>query len=210
MRQSLCSSEPLRTGRLDSVPNTDDADLAALEKVTADLVDALTGINDSQGALPTPCTEWNLADLVDHVTGGNWYTVRVLAGDTSDTALAATMARFGYGPVSSSAAIRSATDQLEAFKSAEALNRSWHHVAGELAGRQILRLRVHDLIVHTWDINEARQPPASVPTKLAEWGLRELQDADSLMSKHFEIPDASGDRLPTDDPASAYLCAFGR
>ena len=200
----------MHTDKLDSVTKTDDTDLAALEEVTADLVDALTGIDECQAVLPTPCTEWNLADLVDHVTGGNWYTVRVLAGDTSDEALAATMTRFAVGSASSSVAVQSATDQLEAFKNAGALDRSWHHVAGSLSGRQILRLRVHDLIVHTWDIDETCRPPASVPTKLAEWGRRELQAADSLTSKHFGIPDGAGDQPPVDDAASAYLRAFGR
>lgn len=190
--------------------NIDDPDLAALGKVSADLVDALTGIDERQRTLPTPCTEWDLADLVDHVAGGNWYTVRVLAGDTSDEALAAAMAQFANGSASTSAAVQSATVQLEAFQSTEALDRSWHHVAGQLPGRQILRLRVHDLIVHTWDINETCQPPASVPTELAEWGLCELHGADSLMSKHFEIPDAPGAQRPADDAASAYLRAFRR
>lgn len=200
----------LHADRLGSVTNAADADLAALEKVTADLVDALSGIEEGQGALPTPCTEWNLADLVDHVTGGNWFTVRVLAGDTSHEALATTMARFGDGSVSGSVAIGAATDQLEAFKHAEALDRSWHHVAGELPGRHILRLRVHDLIVHTWDINETRRPPAFVPAELAEWGLGELQDADSLASKHFGVPDVTKSRPPADHVGSAYLGAFGR
>jgi uncharacterized protein (TIGR03086 family) len=189
---------------------TGDADLAALETVTDVLADALTDIDHAEWAMPTPCAEWTLRHLVDHVTGGNWYSVRILAGDTSDDALAATMARFGDEPVSAAAAINSAFDQRSAFERAGVLDRTWQHVAGELSGRQILRLRLHDLIVHSWDINEARRPPSSIPTSLAEWGLGELAEPGSLMSRHFDIPPAPNDGPPPGDASSAYLRAFGR
>ena len=187
-----------------------DTDRSVLEKVTIGLVDALNRIDEGQRSLPTPCAEWNLADLIDHVTGGNWYTIRVLAGDASADALTAAMAKFDNGSASIPAAVQSATDQLEAFSGAGVLDRSLEHVAGELSGRQILRLRVHDLIVHTWDINESIQPPASIPAELADWGLRELQDPDSPMAKHFGIPDSTGSQPPCSDAASEYLHAFGR
>lgn len=189
---------------------TDDADLEALQTATRDLASALAGVGESDWGLSTPCADWSLRDLVDHVAGGNWYTIRILAGDTSEDALAAAMASFGGEPPSAATAVQSAVDQFEAFESAEALDNSWNHVAGELPGRQILRLRLHDVIVHTWDINEARRPPASIPKSLAEWGLGELENPGSLMSQHFNIPPAPGGRPLSDDASAVYLRAFGR
>lgn len=189
---------------------TDDVDLDVLRTATTGLADAMADVEDGDWELPTPCADWSFRDLVDHVTGGNWYSARVLAGETSEDALAATMARFGGEPISAATAVESAFDQLRAFERAGVLDKTWKHVAGELPGRQILRLRLHDVIVHTWDINEARRPPASIPTSLAEWGLSELESPDSLMSKHFAIPAAPGGRPPPNDAASAYLRAFGR
>ncbi len=190
--------------------STQDADPTALAKVTADLVAAFSSIEEDQWARATPCTEWNLAALVDHVTGGNWFTVQILAGATSDQAMDAAMAHFDRGSATRQAAIQSAKDQLGAFEQVGVLDQSWHHVVGKLSGRQILRLRVHDLIIHAWDIGETLHPPASIPTMLAQWGLGELRDGDSLMAKHFELPDAPGSGAPTDDAGSAYLRAFGR
>lgn len=187
-----------------------DDDLTALRAMTSELVDALTGAAGVDGARSTPCDEWTLADLVDHVTGGNWYTIRVLAGDSSDEALAAAMARFGDGSASASAAVRSTIDQLGAFEQAGVLDRSWPHVAGELPGRQLLRLRLHDLIVHTWDLNETCRPPASVPAALADWGRRELATPGSLMARHFDIPPVAGDRPVGDTSSATYLHHFGR
>lgn len=189
---------------------TDDADLDALRTATNGLVDAVTSIEDGHWVLPTPCEAWSLRDLVDHVVGGNWYTVRVLSGQQSDDALAATMAMFEGDPVSADATVDSARDQLKAFGTEGSLERSWSHVSGELPGREMLRLRLHDLIVHTWDIDQTHRPPASVPRSLADWGLNELAGPGSLMSKHFDIPAAPGARPAVTDPALAYLQAFGR
>lgn len=197
-------------GRLGAVTNTHDADLDALAEVTADLVGVLGCIDEDQWTLATPCSEWDLAALVDHITGGNWFTLQILAGETSERAMNATMAQFDTGSATGSTAIQSARDLLEAFEKAHVLDQSWNHVNGALPGRQILRLRVHDLIVHTWDINETVRPPASVPAELAHWGLLELQDHNSLMTQHAETPAAAEVQTPTSDAASAYLRAFGR
>ncbi len=192
------------------MPDHEDADLNALEQVTDELIGAITGIGDDERDLPTPCSAWTLTDLVDHVTGGNWFTIRLLTGETAEAAMDATIARFAIGPASPSDAIDAAADQLAAIKEPGVLDRTWHHVAGQLPGRQLLRLRLHDLIVHTWDINETRRPPATVATNLAAWGLDELERDESLMAAHFALPEAAGDRRPADDPASLYLHAFGR
>ncbi len=179
--------------------------------MTAGLVDAMTAIGSDRYTLATPCTDWSLADLVDHVAGGNWYTVLILTGASSDDALAATMARFEGGSVAAAAAVESAAEQLTAFEQPGILEQRRNHVAGELGGRQILRLRLHDLIVHTWDINQTIEPGASVPAALADWGLAELREPDSLMAKHFAIPaGAAEDPAPDASPSASYLHAFGR
>ena len=46
---------------------------------------------------------------------------------------------------------------------------------------------LHDLIVHSWDIDHTLDPPASIPTDLVRWGLDELADNDSLTRKHFDL-----------------------
>lgn len=190
--------------------STQDPDLLALAEVTTDLVAALGSIEDQHWNRPTPCSEWDLTALVDHITGGNWFTAHILGGASADGAMAATIAQFDDRPATSAAATESTRTQFDAFEQAGALDGSWHHVVGVLTGRQILRLRLHDLIVHTWDVNQTLRPPASVPTNLARWGLHELADDDSLMSEHFQLPGTSGASDPIGDLPSAYLRAFDR
>ncbi len=185
----------------------DDRDLAALNTVTTSLSASFASIDEAQMDLPTPCADWSLTALVDHVVGGNWFTLEILAGAAADEALNRTMARFEAGGATPAQAVSSAADQLASFAEPGVLTQTWHHIAGDLTGRQILRIRLHDLIVHHWDIEQTLRPPASVTQDLLDWANAEIADPASLSAKVFEFDDvASNDR----DPGRRYLQRFGR
>mgnify|MGYP003137035436 CR=1 FL=1 len=187
---------------------TGDPDIDALHSVTTRLVDAVASIEPDQWILAAPCTDWDLTALIDHITGGNWFTVAILAGQTSVDAMSSAHEMFAGGSATSDAAIQSLHDQSRAFLDPEALLRIWSHVAGDLGGRQILRLRLHDLIVHSWDVQESLRPGATLPDDLVRWGLEELGAEDSLTADHFGL-DVGPVRGST-GPSRAYLQVFGR
>lgn len=189
--------------------STDDPDLRALIDLSDHLSGALQAIGDHELTLATPCPDWNLAALIDHVTGGNWFTRQILDDQTTDEAMTATIGLFDGGSVSPARAATSVTEQLAAFTQPGVLDRQWHHVAGDLTGRRILRLRLHDLIIHTWDIQQTTGPPALIPTDLISWGLAELSDEGSITPAQFgvEVIPNSGTNA---DPEVAYLGCFGR
>lgn len=187
----------------------DDTDEVALHSVTSHLAALLASIEFDQWNLATPCSEWDLAALVDHLTGGNWFTNAILAGEQADEAVAATMERFGGGSATSLEAIQSLEDQTRAFLRPGALDRTWNHVAGDLSGRQILRLRLHDLIVHSWDVEETLRPGATLPDGLLAWGLEELFLDDSLTTQHFDLTDIPVLRSSAIG-TPAYIRMFGR
>ena len=141
----------------------DDVERAALGAVTRKLVESIRALRSDQWRVATPCSDWDLTALIDHVTGGNWFTVAVLGGASAEDAMATTMDRFGAGSAAGEAAVRSLEDQAVAFLQPDALSRTWAHVVGDLSRRQILRLRLHDLIVHSWDLDEAPRPAGSPP-----------------------------------------------
>ena len=189
--------------------STQDPDLDTLTMLSEHLMAALKASVDIELTLPTPCSDWDLAALIDHVTGGNWFTTQILGNHTAEKAMSNTMELFGGRSATVEEAASSVNVQLTAFARAGALDRTWHHVAGDLTGRQILRLRLHDLIVHTWDIEQTIGPPASVPAGLVAWGLAELSDQQSLTPVHFDLMTNSRDAA-IEDPATTYLAAFGR
>ncbi len=189
--------------------STGDVDLAALETVIEKIADSVRAISPDQRHDPTPCSEWNLTALVDHITGGNWFTVAVLAGERAEDPMTIAMKRFGGRSATGEEALHSLTEQLIAFRRTEVLDRTWNHAVGDASGRTILRLRLHDLIVHSWDIQEALRPGASVPDDLVRWGLGELRDAGSSTAQHFGLVDEPAAQSATEDWIT-YLQVFGR
>jgi uncharacterized protein (TIGR03086 family) len=184
---------------------TQDDDLEVLDAVTDGFVAACRCIRDDQFDGETPCSEWNVTDLVDHVTGGNRFTVGILQGHAADDALAAAVASFEGGRDPVGAAIESSQLQRAVFNEPGALDRVCSHLAGELSGSQVLRLRLHDVTIHTWDLNEAISPPARIPEALVGWSIAELADPKSLAARHMTI---GGHRPP--ESAEELLAAFGR
>jgi uncharacterized protein (TIGR03086 family) len=188
---------------------TVDPDLATLATVTRHLSNRLAEIEDEHWQLPTPCEDWDVRGLVDHVTGGNWFTIAILSGESADLALAGTMRRFDHASPTASEAIRAATLQHKAFQEPQVLERRSDHVAGTIQGREILRLRLHDLIVHVWDLDSSLSTTAQLPYDLAKWGITERSRNDSLSASHFGLTDLhlrhGGNR-----PDLAYLEIFGR
>lgn len=189
--------------------STDDLDVDALHFVTEKLEDALSSIEPDQWNLATPCSDWNLTALVDHITGGNWFTVAILAGETSDDAMITARRKFADGAAGSSAAIQSLHDQTRALLRPGVLDQTWSHIAGDLSGRAILRLRLHDLIVHSWDVAECLRPGATLPDDLVRWALDELAADDSLTAGYFGLAVEAKPRSIADG-SSRYLKAFGR
>lgn len=192
-----------------SMPTSTDPDLDALTLVADELVSAYRSIQDRHWTRATPCPDWSLADLVDHVTGGNRFTVRILGGEDATSALARTRDSFAAGHAGCDGSISAIEELVAAFREPAALHRPVDHVAGELSGRQVLRLRLQDLIVHAWDISETIDPPASIPAQLVRWGLDELDDSESLVADHFGLTPSTLD-APTSPDQARYLAVFGR
>lgn len=187
-----------------------DPDLQALQTVTGNLVAFVASIDVNEWDSTTPCSDWKLSALVDHITGGNWFTLMVVAGMGAEEAMTKTMARFVDVPVTNETAIQSLKDQEAAFQQTKVLDRVWNHIAGDLSGRQILRLRLHDLIVHSWDVEQSLRREAPLDITLASWGLDDLAREDSLAAEHFGSGDSAQARLDNTDPTHRYLRVFGR
>lgn len=153
----------------------------------------------------TPCAEWGVSDLLDHVTGGNRFTIGILRGDTADEALASAVDSFEGSHDAVNAAIGSSEVQRDAFHELGALERICRHVAGELTGQQVLRLRLQDLIIHTWDLDEAIDPPARIPDVLLRWSIAEMAAPESLTARHMMTRERRRPRS-----ADELLAAFGR
>jgi uncharacterized protein (TIGR03086 family) len=134
--------------------------------------DRVAGVTDDQWAGPTPCRDWSVRDLVNHVVGEDRWTEplvdgRTIAevGDSLDGDL------LGDDPARSAldAARRASTVVAEALPRGGTVHLSY----GEEQLGEYVRQLAADHLVHAWDLavatgGEARLDPELV-TEVAAW-----------------------------------------
>jgi uncharacterized protein (TIGR03086 family) len=123
--------------------------------------------------MPTPCEDWTVGELVDHVVGGEHVTLALLDGATPDEAVAE---RFVVDPeraLSQFEEVAQATE--DAFAAPGTLERTVHHFIGDVAGLQVLGFRICDLTLHGWDLARALGHDESLDPELVEAVWTDLQ-----------------------------------
>ena len=112
-------------------------------------------VGDDQWALPTPCSEWTVRELANHVVNGGYMAERMLGGATADEVVASfDPDALGASPVAAFEA--SSAAEGEAFAEPGALDRVVHHPgAGDVPGSMLLAFRIGDNLLHAWDLARA-------------------------------------------------------
>jgi uncharacterized protein (TIGR03086 family) len=103
---------------------------------------------------PTPCTEWDVRALVNHVIGGNRRYTMLLRGASAES-VNRTRTEDHIGPDPISAFTTTASDLTAVFREDGALDRIGHHPIGDRTGAELLAMRVLDVTVHAWDLARA-------------------------------------------------------
>lgn len=165
-------------------------------------------VRDDQWALPTPCADWDVRALVNHLVGESLWTAPLLDGAT----IADVGDRFdgdvlGADPVA--AWDRSAADALAAAARDRAADGLVHLSYGEERAEEYLRQLSADYLVHGWDVaratggDEALDPDlvADVGTWFA--GVEEAYRSGGVIGPRIEVPPDAG-------PQERLLAAFGR
>jgi uncharacterized protein (TIGR03086 family) len=158
----------------------------------------LRTVRPEQWAWPTPCAEWNVRQLVNHVTRGNLNYVGLAEGGTRAEFLRRRdVDALGTDPVG--AYTRSVRDCSEAFARPGALQQILDYPLGRVAGQQALAVRITDNTIHTWDLARAVGVDDTLNTNLTAWidqhlneiyaGLAETPTAVETTHRFFAAPE---------------------
>ncbi|NUU23894.1 MAG: TIGR03086 family protein [Streptomycetaceae bacterium] len=113
--------------------------------------DRVHKVAPEQWTAPTPCTEWSVRDLVNHLTGEHLWAPWLLRGATLDeVGDRAAGDVLGDDPVR--AWERAAAGSREAFETPGALDGRVHVTGGRIAASDYAWQMISDLTVHAWDL----------------------------------------------------------
>ncbi|SDJ53550.1 TIGR03086 family metal-binding protein [Streptomyces indicus] len=171
--------------------------------------DRVHRIADDQWTAPTPCTEWTVRDLVNHLVAEQLWAVPLVrdgagiddVGDAYDGDV------LGDDPVGTWD--RSARAAHEAFAAPGALERTVRLSYGDTPASAYCAQMTTDLVVHAWDLSRATGVDERLPQPLIDAAVREVAPyaADLAKSGVFASP---VEPPPGADAQTKLLCLLGR
>lgn len=128
--------------------------VATLRRAGAEFDRRLRRVTRTDWRKPTPCAEWDVYALVNHVVVGGWRYGRVLQGG-SLAQFVSTRNADVLGMDALGEWDRARQFSESAFAEPGALDRRATIVVGEVSGADLLCVRLFELTVHTWDLARA-------------------------------------------------------
>ncbi len=135
--------------------------------VTAAVADVVT--TEPDPLAPTPCPDWNYAQLLGHVVGGDRLFARILTGQGGPPPKGARMAPDPDRPAPSPADYAASSGRLAELLSDETIRGGVYRVpVGTLPGTQVVVLRTVEHFLHGWDLAKAAGAPTGALARLAD------------------------------------------
>jgi uncharacterized protein (TIGR03086 family) len=183
-------------------------DVATMERVISETNRIIGGITPEQLDAPTPCGDWDVRALLNHVTGGaDMFAECVNEGGISDERTAELTGTDRLGDDYRGAFASAAQRSLDAFGAPGAAEKVVTLPFGTMPAGIALNIAIFDVTVHAWDLAKATGQntdldPLAVDPALAV-GTAMISDemrAGGLFGPAVSVPD--------DAPSSDRLAAF--
>jgi len=179
-----------------------------LQQAVEGFADRVQRVRDAQWTAATPCAEWDVRALVNHVAGELRWIPPLLEGKTiADVGDELSGDLLGEDPMSSwAAAARKATG---AALEPGAVDRTVHLSYGDRPAGAYLSEVAGDIVVHTWDLARA----VGSDEHLDENSVRRAYEALKPMDAMVRQPKVFGPKLsppPGSDLQTEFLYFLGR
>ena len=158
----------------------------------------IDGIRPDQLTAPTPCPEWDVRALLNHIIGLHRIFVASAAGEP----LPDSGTDF-VGDDPSTAFADSARQADAALRAPGALDRTYRMPWGEISGAMLGWVLFVDLVIHSWDLAKATGQPTSLDPELCATALPMVRAQMEQMASPRR-PEWIGPEVPV--PADAPIC----
>jgi uncharacterized protein (TIGR03086 family) len=185
------------------------SDLRELHRLGAERFDQqVQQISPDQWRAPTPCAEWDVRALVNHLVYENVWALDLMAGRTvAEVGDRHEGDLLGDDPKATWRTSRDAA--VDAFAAADALERTVHLSMGDVPGSEYLGQLTTDLTIHTWDLGKALGTDVDLDDELVSfvWDIwkprEELVRASGAFGDQVDVPDDA-------DQQTKLLALLGR
>jgi uncharacterized protein (TIGR03086 family) len=163
----------------------------------------LDQIQPNQWANPTPCPEWSVRGLAEHLVGGSRMSATLLNGGSADDAKACFVGNvLGDNPAADFAA--AAAIEVTTINAA-ALDAMVDHPAMQMPGAQLLNFRISDYLIHSWDLARGLGVDDTLNPALVEHVWESIQPMAPMIPHVGVFGSGSSGAVPTDAPLQLRL-----
>jgi len=177
--------------------------LADLDRALASTEVIVAGIRPGQWPAPTPCTELDVRDVVNHLVSGNrLFAALVRGGPLPDRG----EDHLDGDPLAS---FQQAAGELrEAFAAPGVLESVYTAPFGSGPGAALAHVRIVELLMHGWDLARATGQQADFPADVAERALAAARRQLTSRPEGPGAPFAAEVPVADDAPAVDRLAGF--
>jgi uncharacterized protein (TIGR03086 family) len=178
------------------------------DRATRHFGELVREIDDAQWTHQTPCTDWDVRALVNHLVYEARWAPPLLEGETIESV----GTRFDgdlLGDAPQAAYVEAVGQAVAAVHEPEALNRTVHLSYGDTPAADYITQLTGDFVVHGWDLARAIGADERIDPELVDFVRRETEpQAELLAASGLFDPPVD---VPEDADAQTRLLAmFGR
>ncbi|MFF7390571.1 TIGR03086 family metal-binding protein [Streptomyces scabiei] len=166
-------------------------------------------VRDDQWGADTPCAEWSVRDLVNHLVSEQLWVPSLVRDGCMIEEVGDTFEGDLLGPDPAASWDTAAHSAREAFTAPGALERTVHLSYGDTPATAYCAQMVADLVVHAWDLSRAIGADERLPGELVRFAVDEIAPyaGDLEKSGLFAAPVAPPAGA---DAQTRLLCLLGR
>lgn len=172
----------------------------AMQQTNELVTGLIAGLKPEHREMSTPCDEWTVHDLIDHMCGG----AQMIAGGMQGQAPPAEAPDFlAEGPA---VGWNAAAAALVTAATPEALTATHQMPFGEVPGEMAVSVITADHITHAWDLASATSQNVHISDELAQFALQTWQQ---VVPAEGRTGDGFKAVVPVADGASAVDALLG-